>query len=170
MTKSRGKLPSKKAIRALLVKYACPIGYHQVRTRILGGLICLYPMVNPIEVIAGLWGGTLPEFNIRKDLDELLRVLVMGLWNQLTDLQDPQTRFKAERMPIKPTLANLGNLSTVRAQEIEGFIEGILNREDGVSLPEQAHQAITQLVEIRSMLLAIVDLVERTKGKQVEKP
>ena len=170
MTKSRAKLPSKKAIRSLLVKHACPLGYHQVRTRVLGGIVCLYPIVNPIDVIASLWGGTLPEFDTKQDFDELFRVLIMGFWNQLADFQVPKTRFKAERMPIKPTLANLSNFSLVRAQEIEGFIDGLLNGENEVSVPKEAHDAITQLVEIRSMLLAIVDLVERTKGNYTEQP
>ena len=170
MTKSRGRLPTKKAIRALLIRHACPLGYHQVRTRILGGIVCLYPMVNPINVIASLWGGTLPQFDSRHDMDELIGALVVGLWNELSDFQNPKTRFKAERMPVKPTLANLCNFSMIRAQEIEGFVEGLLNEDNEVSLPELAHKAITQLVEIRSMLLAIVDLVKRTNGNQVEKP
>ncbi len=159
------KPPNEKAIRALLRKHACPIGYHEVRTRLLGAIASPDPDVKPMNVIASFWGGALPEFDSIDDANELLGTLVMGLWNQLSVHQDPKVPFKAMAVPMEPTAANLGNFGNVRGQEAEGFVEGLFNGAERADLPERAHEAITHLGDIRAMMLSVADLIERTAGE-----
>lgn len=165
MAKTTHKPPNEKAIRALLEKHACPAGYHEVRTRLLGAIASPDPDVKPMAVIASLWGGELPEFDSLDDANELLGALVMGLWNELAVHQDPKVRFRAMPVPLEPTAANLGNLGMVRGQEAEGFVEGLFNGADEAGLPERAHEAVTHLGDIRAMMLGVADLIERTAGE-----
>src|SRR3546814_16195398 len=94
MGQSKDKPPTERAIRALLDKHACPVPYHEVRTRLLGNIACPDPAAQPMAVIAGLWGGALPEFDSVEDANTLLGALVMGLWNELADHQDPKTTLR----------------------------------------------------------------------------
>jgi hypothetical protein len=163
MGQSKVKPPSERAIRDLLDRYACPVPYHEVRTRMLGNIACPDPAVQPITVIASLWGGALPEFESVDDANALLGALIMGLWNELATHQDAKKPFRAIRVPLEPTSANLANLGMVRAQEVEGFVEGLFNGEEEAGLPERAHEAVTHLGEIRAMMAGVADLIERTK-------
>jgi hypothetical protein len=115
-----------------------------------------------MTVVAGLWGGALPEFESIDDANALLGALVMGLWNELAGHQDPRKPFRAIRVPLEPTGANLANLGRIRAQEVEGFIDGLFNDEEEAGLPERAYEAVTHLGEIRAMMAGVVDLIERT--------
>jgi hypothetical protein len=49
-------------VRALLVRYRCPLQFHEVRTRFLGNIASPGMGVSPIKVVESLWGGKLPEF------------------------------------------------------------------------------------------------------------
>lgn len=149
----------------MLDRYDCPVPYHEVRTRFLGSIASPASGVKPMIVIQGLWGGELPPFDSIDDLNELLDVLVMALWNALTVHQDPKVPFRAAQVPLEPTMANLGNFGMVRAQEIEGFVEGLFNGQDEAGLPGRAQEAVTHLGEIRAMMAGIPDLVERTANK-----
>ena len=53
----------------------------------------------------------------------------------------------------------------VRAQEVEGFVEGLFNGEEEAGLPERAHEAVTHLGEIRAMMAGVADLIERTRDE-----
>ena len=165
MAKMATKLPSDKMIRVLLAKHACPVGYHEVRTRLLGVIARPDPDVKPMTAIADLWGGELPEFDSMEDANELLGALVMGLWNELSAHQDPKIPFRAMPVPMEPTAANLANFGMIRGQEAGGFVEGLFDGADEARLPERAHEAVTHLGEIRAMMLGVADLIERTAGE-----
>ena len=165
MAKPKTKPPSELTIRALLIKHACPIGYHEVRTRLLGSIACPNLDMKPMTVIASLWGGTLPEFDSIDDANALLGALAMGLWNEMSSHQDPELPFRAVHVLLEPTAANLGNFGMVRAQEAEGFVEGLFNGEKEAGLPVRAHEAVTHLGEIRAMMFGVSDLIERTSGE-----
>jgi hypothetical protein len=38
---------------------------------------------SPLDAVKALWGGELPEFDSLDAVNELLRILIMGLWNRL---------------------------------------------------------------------------------------
>src|ERR1700746_2789883 len=70
-------------IRSLLDRYRCPVPFHVVRTGLLGNLAFPAMTASPMDTVAGLWGGELPAIDNLDALNELLRVLLMGLWNRL---------------------------------------------------------------------------------------
>jgi len=164
MPKPKARLAGEQAIRKMLARHHCPVPYHQVRTRFLGAIACPGD-VKPLEVVKSLWAGAFPPVDSLDDLNEMLAVLVMGLWNELTTHDNPRILFRACHVPLEPTSANLGNFGKVRAQEVEGFIEGLFNGADESDLPKRAHDAATYLGEIRSMMLAVTDLIERTANE-----
>ena len=52
------------------------------------------------------------------------------------------------------------HLVIIRLQELDGFIDGLFGTEESINLPENVHQAIATLAEIRSMLASITPLLE----------
>ena len=55
----------------------------------------------------------------------------------------------------------LCSLARLRAEELEGFADGLFGGHTEVDLPERAHAGVGALAEMRAMTLGIIDLVER---------
>lgn len=155
------KPPSEKTVREMLDKYACPVPYHEVRTRFLGGIASPIIEGSPLPIVKGLWGGEFPPFDSIDDLNELIDVLVNGLWNSLTKHQERSAPFRLLKLNLQPSAANLARFAQVRREELEGFVEGLFSGQDRVDLPETAHQALGHLGELRAMMAGIEDLVAR---------
>lgn len=155
------KSPNEKTVCDLLDRYACPVPYHEVRTRFLGGIASPIIESSPLPIVEGLWGGEFPPFDSIEDLNELIDVLVNGLWNSLTRHNSRSVPFRLQRLALEPSAQNLARLSQVRRQELEGFVEGLFNGQDRVDLPERAHRALGHLGELRAMMAGIEDLVPR---------
>jgi hypothetical protein len=49
---------------------------------------------SPLQAIQELWGGELPPFDAREDMNCLLDALTTGLWNRLTAHQTDSNPFK----------------------------------------------------------------------------
>ena len=152
-------IPSEKVIRGLLDRYACPVPWHEVRTRFLGNLATPALSVSPMRIVQDLWGGELPTFDTMDEVNELIGALVNGLWNSLTKHQKRSEPFRLVRLIAEPTPQNLATLATTRRQELDGFIEGLFNGEDQTDLPERAHVAVGHLSELRAMMAGIEELV-----------
>ena len=161
MVKAKPNLGSEKAARELLSRHACPVPFHEVRTRFLGSIAAPGNLVSPLATLKSLWGGELPPFDSIDDINELIDALINGLWNDLTRHQKRSEPFRLTRLPNEPTAENLGRFALVRQQELEGFIDGLFDGRDKIDLPERAHQAMQQLEELRDMMAGICDLVER---------
>lgn len=155
------KSPDEKTIRALLEKHVCPTPFHEVRTRFLGNIATPDLTASPLRIVESLWGGELPLFDSMDEANELIGVLVQGLWNALTKHQKRSRPFRLVRLSPEPTPKNLTYFAQVRRQELEGFIEGLFNGQDRIDLPERAHQALGHLGELRAMMAGIEDLVAR---------
>lgn len=155
------KAPTEKTVRALLTRYACPVPYHEVRTRFLGGIASPILGISPLPIVKELWGGELPPFASLDDLNELINILINGLWNSLTKHDSRSAPFRLARLNLAPSAKNLGLFAQVRRQELEGFIEGLCNGQDHVDLPELAHQALEHLGELGAIMGGIEDLVAR---------
>jgi hypothetical protein len=155
------KSTTEKTVSDILDKYACPVPYHEVRTRFLGGIASPILESSPLPIVKALWGGEFPPFDSIEDLNELIDVLVNGLWNSLTEHTSPSVPFRMERLTLIPSAENLARFAQVRRQELEGFIEGLFNGADRVDLPERAHEALGHLGELRAMMAGIEDLVAR---------
>lgn len=160
--KKATKGPGNKTAQALLEQYECPVPFHEVRTRFLGNIATPAMSVAPLQIIKDLWGGELPPFDSIEEVNGLLDALVQGLWNDLTAHQKRSQPFRLTRMPVEPTLANLGRYGLVRREELDGFIEGLFNGDEVIDLPERAHEAVGHLAELRAMMAGICDLVSRS--------
>ena len=164
--KPNSAIPSEKVIRSLLDRYACPVPWHEVRTRFLGNLATPALSVSPMRIVQDLWGGELPVFDTTDEADELIGALVNDLWNSLTKHQKRSEPFRLVRLITEPTAGNLAALATTRRQELDGFIEGLFNGEDQLDLPERAHVAVGHLSEMRAMMAGIEELVARDEKSE----
>ena len=88
------KAVSDEEIRVLLDRYRCPVPFHAVRTRFLGNIASPVVSASPLDTLKGLWGGELPEFDSLDAVNELLAVLIVGLWNRLTRHQERSAPFR----------------------------------------------------------------------------
>jgi hypothetical protein len=138
-------------VRALLVRYRCPVPFHEVRTRFLGNIASPGMGVLPIKVVEGLWGGKLPEFETIEAANQLVGALVMGLWNRLSRHQDRNAPFRLTRIETEATREGLAALAMLRRQELEGFVEGLFGKEEALDLPERAHRGLGTLSEMRAL-------------------
>ena len=148
-------------VRDLLRRYACPVPYHEVRTRFLGSIASPELSASPLQIVKDLWGGTLPEFESIEDLNRLIDTLINGLWNTLTGHQKRNEPFRLVKVPLEPSVANLANLALIRRQEIDGFVEGLFGGSEEIDLPERANASLGILAEMRGMVAGAHDLTTR---------
>lgn len=155
------KPPAENAVKALLAKYACPVPFHEVRTRFLGNIATPTMSVSPLQIIKDLWGGELPAADSIDDLNDLLEALVQGLWNGLTLHQKRSQPFRLTRMSTDATAIHLARYARVRFEELDGFMTGLFNGQEIIDLPERAHEAVGHIKELRAMMTGICDLAAR---------
>jgi hypothetical protein len=162
---SRSSKPPVKAVsdddvRALLERYRCPVPFHAVRTRFLGNIASPLLSASPLDTVKVLWGGELPEFDSLDAVNELLRILVMGLWNRLSRHQERSAPFRLVRVEISETREGLVHIALIRREELDGFIEGLFGTEESLELPERAHRALDSLSELRAILDGLYELAD----------
>ena len=116
-------------------RYKCPKPFHEVRTRFMGSIASPALSIPPLQTVKQHWGGELPAFDTIEDLNELLNILVSGLWNQLTTHQSPDNPFLLTTLEVKPSREGLRHFALVRQQEFEGF-EGLFGTHEAVDLPD----------------------------------
>ena len=159
--KKTAKVPVEKVVKGLLVKHACPVPFHAVRTRFLGNIATPEMSVSPLQIIKDLWGGELPPFDSMDEFNTLLEALVQGLWNGLTLHQKRSQPFRLTRMSTDATAAHLARYARIRFEELDGFMRGLFNGQEAVDLPERALEAVGHLEELRAMMAGIGELVMR---------
>lgn len=159
MKKPRIPPVDEKQVRSLLKKYNCPVPYHEVRTRFLGNIATPAMTASPIQVVKGLWGGELPEFESLEAVNDLIGALINGLWNSLTRHQKRTEPFRLVRVPTEATRAGLASYILMRRQEIDGFVDGLFNGQDVIDLPEKAQTSADVIGELRAMLAGAHALV-----------
>lgn len=149
-------------VRDLLRRYACPVPYHEVRTRFLGNIATPKPSASPLNVAKGLWGGAFPEVDSIEDLNRLIDTLINGLWNALTIHQKRGEPFRLVKVSLEPSVANLARLALVRRQELDGFVEGLFDGAGEIDLPERAHASLGVLAEMRAIMGGAHDFATRS--------
>ena len=145
---------------ALLKRYKCPTPFHEVRTRFLGNIASPVMAASPMETVKQLWSGELPAFDSMEAVNELLNVLVAGLWNRLTAHQSSRNPFRLMRFDVAQTREGLKHFALVRRQELDGFVEGLFGLEEHLDLPERAHKALGVLTEMRAILAGAINLLD----------
>ena len=84
MMKSKIPTVTDQEVRKLLAQHKCPVPFHEVRTRFLGNIATPSMTAQPLDMVKDLWGGELPEFDAFEQVNELIGILINGLWNSLT--------------------------------------------------------------------------------------
>jgi hypothetical protein len=156
--KSLVKAVSDDEVGALLDHYRCPVPFHTVRTWFLGDIASPVMSASPLDAVKALWGGELPEFDSLNAINELLRILVMGLWNGLARHQERSAPFRLVRVEIPATREGLVRIALIRREELDGFVEGVFGKEQSLELPERAHRALDALSELRSIFDGLYEL------------
>jgi hypothetical protein len=145
-------------VRALLDRYRCPVPFHAVRTRFLGDIASPVMSASPLDAVKALWGGEFPEFDSLDAVNELLRILIMGLWNRLSRHQERNAPFRLMRVEIPETREGLAHIALIRREELDGFVEGLFGKEQSLELPERAHRALDALSELRAIFDGLHEL------------
>jgi hypothetical protein len=163
MSRSRTNKPPTKAVsddevRAVLDRYRCPVPFHAVRTRFLGNIASSVVAASPMDTVAGLWGGELPAFDGLDASNELLRVLVMGLWNRLARHQERNAPSRLLRIDIPATRECLARIALIRREEVVRFIQGLFGREEGLALPKRACRALEALSEAGGLFNGVYEV------------
>jgi len=160
MPKPKSPIATDDEVRALLERYRCPVPFHAVRTRFLGNIATPAMQSAPMDTVAALWGGNMPVFENLDAANELLGVLVMGLWNRLSRHQERSAPFRLTRIELPVTREGMSRLALMRWEELEGFIEGLFGDQDSLDFPERAHKALGVLAELRAMLEGVRELAD----------
>jgi hypothetical protein len=140
-----------KDIEVLLVRLHCPTPLHVLRTLFLGHVASPRLEASPMAPVAQAWGGEMPEFASTAEVEEVVGVLMHGLWNRLSEHQRTRNPFRLPRFEVSTTRQALHDLARVRAQELKGFVDGLFGSEDEMLLPRKAHEAVVALTELYSM-------------------
>ena len=111
-----------------------------------------------MKMVESLWGGKLPPFDSLDAVNELLGVLVMGLWNWLSKHQDRSTPFRLTRIDASASREGLAALALMRRQELDGFIEGLFGENKSLDFPERAHHGLGVLGQMRAMFAGVIDV------------
>ncbi len=147
-----------KKIRALLQSYACPVPFHEIRTRFLGNIATPEMSASPMSVVKNLWGGELPEFKSLDAVNELIGALVNGLWNSLTRHQKRSDPFRLVRPTVVPTRDGLAQFALMRQQEIDGFFDGLFAGAEKADLPAKASVSLDSLGQLRAMMAGVYEV------------
>jgi hypothetical protein len=139
-------------LRALLDRYRCPVPFHAVRTRFLGRIASPVMAPSPMDAIAALWGGTLPVVDGSETANELMRVLVVGLWTQLERHVQRNAPFRLIRIQSPATREGLARIALVRKEEVIGFIQGLFGGQEGLAFPKRVCRALEALAEAGALL------------------
>lgn len=137
--------------RSLLVRHQCPTPFHVVRSLFMGAIASPRLDVSPLGALAQIWGGEMPEFTSQEEVEDVVGVLVQGLWNRLADHQPLRNPFRLTRFDVTPTRQALHDLAWLRTQELEGFVDGLFGPDHEMMLPERAHDAVQALAELHAM-------------------
>lgn len=149
-SKSRGssdKPLSDNEVRSLLDRYRCPVPFHVVRTRFLGRIASPVKAPLPMDAVVGLWGGALPVIDGSETANELMRVLVVGLWTQLERHIERNAPFRLMRTHTPATREGLARIALIRKEEVIGFIQGLFGGQEGLAFPKRACRALEALAE-----------------------
>ena len=140
-----------KDVQALLLRLRCPMPLHVLRTLFLGNIASPRLDVSAMAPVAQAWGGEMPEFASAEAVEEVVSVLVQGLWNRLSEHQSTRNPFRLPRFEVPPARQALHDLSRMRAQELKGFADGLFGPEEEMLLPQKAHEAVVALAELHAM-------------------
>ena len=105
------------------------------------------------------WGGELPVFGSAEEMDDAMSVPMYGLWNRLSEHQSSRKPFKLTRFEVTASRQALHGLAEMRAQELKGFVDGLLGPEEEMVLPQKAHDGVVALAQLYEMFVGASELL-----------
>jgi len=155
--------------RRLLERHRCPMGFHAVRAQFMGAIASPIERIQPLSEIKALWGGQFPPFDSMDDVNQLLQVLVMGLWNQLSGHTDPDRPFELTRFKGEATNDMLRAQAQVRYEELDAFRHGFYQRQSSLKLSPELAKACDVIDELISMYQGMRQIPVNPKEQKSER-
>ena len=155
-------------VRRLLKKYKCQYELHQVRAQFMGAIASPVEQVNPMQEIKALWQGALPPFKNMESVNELLGVLAMGLWNQLSKHCDEEHPFELTAFTEVRNGKELRQFAQIKRDEIECFIQGFFQGQEKIKLPPQIGESLDVLEDLVGMFAGIVNIPKKAHESEDE--
>lgn len=109
----------------LLKKYQSKLQLHQVRAQFMGAIVSPVDRVNPAQEIQTIWSGQAPDFAGIEDANELIQVLVMGLWNHTAAHFGSDKDFELIEHTSDLTEKALKANAKLRFEEVQSFLVGL---------------------------------------------
>ena len=140
-----------------------------MRAQFMGAIASPIERIQPLSEIKALWGGEFPPFDSMDDVNQLLQVLVMGLWNQLSGHTDPDKPFELTRFKGEATNDMLRAQAQVRYEELDAFRHGFYQRQPSLKLSPELAKACDVIDELISMYQGMRQIPVNPMEKQSER-
>ncbi len=160
-TKNKRKAPPASVyadVKRLLKKYDCPLPLHQIRAQFMGANASPIETVNPTREIQTVWHGQAPNFASVAAANEFMRIMVMGLWNQLAMHFGSIEPFTLIDHTPEPTEKGIKDHAKIRFEEIQGFLEGFAQGQASLHLSEDTVDCLDVLDDLVLMFGGIARL------------
>ncbi len=156
-------------IRALLETFLCPTPFHAVRARFMGSIASPFLSASPIKIIEDFWPDGLPIFDSKKEASGLMNG-ILSLWNHLAQHQKRSKPFKLTGKPFGDDRESMREFLTVRTEEIDQFLDGLLGDAEELAVPEDIRAEIEVLSENYALMSATLVLLndESNEGSDEE--
>ena len=154
-------------IRSLLETFSCPVPFHAVRAQFMGNIASPVLSVSPIRTIEDFWPDGLPVFENEEEANALMEGL-LSLWNHLAQHQKRSKPFKLTVKPFSDDRESMRDVLTVRTQEIDYFLEGLLDGDAEFSIPDDIREEIVLLAENYALMIATLELLDNITATDQE--
>ncbi len=144
-------------VQRLLTKYDCPYKLHEVRAAFMGAIASLF-VVDPVFELNALWDDAFPELDSEEALSEVQDVFLNQLWHALqahTDQDDPFTLTPLEN---PASLTELMSQARIRGEELDAFMDGFFQDQEGFDLDPDAAESVSALEELIEMYAEIMNM------------
>jgi uncharacterized protein YecA (UPF0149 family) len=152
----------------VLKKYKCEYELHEVRALFMGAIASPVEQVNPMDEVKSLWDGQLPPVDRVEDINEIMSVLAMGLWNQLSTHIALESPFVLMAYDNIETFTDLKEMAQVKVDEIHYFISGYMQGEDKITLLPEIAESLETLDDLSLMFNKMIDTAKKAQATEQE--
>ncbi len=150
-----------------LETFSCPVPFHAVRAQFMGNIAGPVLSVSPIRTIEEFWPDGLPVFENEEEANALMEGH-LSLWNNLAQHQKRSKPFKLIVRPFGDDRDEMREFLTVRTQEIDYFLEGLLDGDAEFSIPDDIREEIALLAENYALMNATLELLDNVASTDQE--
>ena len=135
----------------------------------MGAIASPIERIQPLQEVKALWGGVFPPFKTMEDVNQLMTVLIMGLWNQLSAHTDAERPFQLMQFRGAATDDMLRNQAKVRCDELEAFRSGFYQRQASIKVSPDIAKACDVIDELIPMYEGMVNIPVNPHEPQSER-